>query len=264
MMHADIDIAEAIRHVLDESLLRIVYQPIVSLASGQVIGYEALTRTPPDSPWRSPSELFQAAAQTGLRQRLECHVRALAVQGFTWGERLPLLFLNYHPSAHCVPSFWCPLGPALQMTCPVARVMAERPQQLVVEFPEEDLVHTGAHIEDAVAALCRIGVAVGLDDFGSGFAGLQPLVRLQPQWLKLDRFIVAGVDTDSWRQAVVRQIAGLEKTLAVTVVAEGIETAAEAAMIAKLGVSMGQGFFLGRPAPHPSSVPPQTPHRDRR
>jgi EAL domain-containing protein (putative c-di-GMP-specific phosphodiesterase class I) len=236
--------AQAIADLVLHSRLRIHYQPIVSLIDRHVIGYESLTRGPLDSPWHSPATLFRTAAEAGLLQPLECHVRQLAVMNFPWKSGGPLLFLNCHPIVSCDPEKPCCVG------CAVQHIMMTRPQQLVVELPEVELLRSYPEIRDTVPTLQARGIAVALDDFGTGYAGLQTLVNLRPDWLKLDRSLITGIDRDPWLQEVVRHLASLGKALGIQIVAEGIETVAELETVRAIGIPFGQGFLLGLPSPN--------------
>lgn len=247
MSHSlETEISREIQALLETTRLKIHYQPILSLSDGKILGYEALTRGPSGSPWRSPTRLFQAAAAVGMLAPLEYHVRNLAVIQFEWDAGEHLLFLNAHPAVPFLPA-----DSAGSRECSIRRAITEHPHRLVVEFVEEDMMQTYLGMETSIAFLRAHRVGICLDDFGSRFAGLQPLVTFKPGWLKLNRWLISGIESDPWRQAVVRKLVELGESLGIQIIAEGVETQGELARIRALGVLAAQGYLLGLPAPLP-------------
>lgn len=237
--------------LLQANLLRIHFQPIWSLEASQPIGYEALTRGPKGTAWEEPLALFQAAADSGFLRELECHVRNLTMNSFPlWGD-LPFLFINFNPEIPCDLSVTLTSHSCLQCeTCPLGSAFQQFGGQIVLELPEslmvQDLVHAGPFLSQ----LRSLGMAIALDDFGSKYANMDTLLRVKPDWIKLDRGLVQRVNEDPWRQSVVKQLVGLENQLGITVIAEGVESRGELDALRDLGVRFAQGFYLGRPVPH--------------
>ena len=207
-----------------------VFQPIVDLATRAVLGYEALTRFADGSP---PDEVFAAAARSGLAVELEAATleAALAASG-----PLPAnVWLNLNVSAEFVLA-----GE------PLVSILRQWGWQVVLELTEHEQVIDYPALR---ASLERLGpnVRLAVDDAGAGFASLRHILELRPDYVKLDRAIVQEIHRDPARQALV---AGLVHFAAMTdsvLVAEGVETAAEARQLRLLGVALGQGFRLGRP-----------------
>jgi EAL domain-containing protein (putative c-di-GMP-specific phosphodiesterase class I) len=224
----------------DPDDLTLVFQPIVDLARARVAGYEALSRFPGTA---GPEVWFAAAADAGVAAELQALalVRALA--------RVPDLpdgtFLSVN------------VGPHLLGTRPVQAALATRPDlhRVVVELTEHAPVDDLADLRVHVAALRARGAVVALDDTGSGWAGLQQLVALRPQLVKLDRSLVAGLDTDPVRTALVQVVGDLAGRIDAWLLAEGVETRAELAASCRLGVPLAQGWLLGRPAPGFAPLP---------
>lgn len=213
---------------------RLVFQPIVDLARGVVTGYECLARFDSE-PYRTPDQWFAAAWRLDRGAELEALVvqRALAAR-----DRLPpgtFLTVNITPSA-------------LQRDA-VRRVVAGRDlRRLVLELTEHDAFGDEDALRDALAGLRAQGALVALDDAGSGYAGLQQLLAVRPDIVKLDRSLVQDVDQDEAKLALVEMVGVLSGRLDAWLLAEGIETAAELEVFQRLGVPLGQGWHLGVPA----------------
>jgi PAS domain S-box-containing protein len=209
-----------------------VFQPIIELSSGAIVGYEALTRFTDGS---RPDETFAMALECGLGMKLETATIAAAL---VVARRLPArawLSLNVSPSLLADVER---LGAALGL----------RTRQLVLEITEHEEIEAYGPLRDAAL---RLGpdVRLAVDDAGAGVANFHHLVELRPDFVKIDASLVRGVDSDVSRQAVVAGILHFAAAAQCQVIAEGIETEEELGKIAELGVSLGQGYLLGRPAP---------------
>ena len=234
--------------------VRVFFQPLVSLRQQRIIGYEALARGPEGTDWESPVSLFAEAEAQGLLGVLESHVWQAALE--VWEARFPglILCLNSHPGTWCRPGD--PGG--ADHLLPVHLLRRRRPRgRLVVEVSERLPLAEPAEVRRQADELRAVGARVWLDDLGAGSAGLQFLPLLRPDGIKLDRVLVAGVDADPYRQSVIRSLMETARELGLTLVAEGVETEAELAWLAALGVDVIQGFLLGYPAPEPRPLAPE-------
>ena len=218
----------------DADDLTLVFQPIVDLAAAAVAGYEALARFPGIS---GPDVWFAAAAEAGIAAELE----ALAIhKALDAVDRLPAnTFLTVNVSPHL-------LGADV-----VQRAFASRDdlRRVAVELTEHTPVDDLAALRRQTEALRERGALIALDDTGSGYSGLQQMAALRPQLVKLDRSLVADVADDPVRLALAQMVGEFAGKIDVWLLAEGIETAAELAAFARLGVPLGQGWLLGRPSP---------------
>jgi EAL domain-containing protein (putative c-di-GMP-specific phosphodiesterase class I) len=227
----------------DPDDLTLVFQPIVDLAAATVAGYEALARFPGSS---GPDVWFAAAAEAGIAAELEALAihKALAVV-----PSLPAdTFLTVNVSPHL-------LGSA-----PVQAALATRPdlRRVVVELTEHTPVHDLAALGRQCDELRMRGALIALDDAGSGYSGLQQLAALRPQVVKLDRALVSDADTDPVRVALAEMLGEFAGRIDAWLLAEGIETQAELAAFASLGVPLAQGWLLGRPTPDFAPLAPET------
>lgn len=215
-----------------------VFQPIVDLKTGTVLGYEALTRFDDGVP---PDRVFAMAASCDNGIALEvATIKAALVAA----ERLPVrsrLHIN--------------VSPALVLgTETLGRALRGSHHELVLEITEHDRVVDYAKLCDAVRDL-DVPVRIAVDDAGAGFASLRHILELEPEVVKLDRAIVAGIDLDPARQALVAGMVHFANGIGALLVGEGIETAEERDTLIRLGAGAGQGFLLGRPAPAPEPRP---------
>jgi EAL domain-containing protein (putative c-di-GMP-specific phosphodiesterase class I) len=228
-----------IRAIIAERAFLPVFQPIVELANGRVVGYEALTRFVDGSP---PERVFREASRAGL---------SLDLEAATLGSIL-------EASAALLSSAWLNLNVSPELVLagePLASIIAQWGGQLVLELTDHVAISDYAALRDA---LPRLGPSVRLavDDAGAGFASLRHILELRPDYVKLDRSIVRGVHRDPARQALVAGMVHFAAKTRMTLVAEGVETAAEARSLSQLGVPLAQGYRFGRPALAGQTPPP--------
>jgi EAL domain-containing protein (putative c-di-GMP-specific phosphodiesterase class I) len=217
----------------DPEALVPVFQPLVSLTNGQISGYEALTRFP-KPPVRRPDEWFALAHRVGLGAVLEARAvrEALAVPGRPTG-----VYLSFN------------LSPSALASDEVLKVLPRSMSGLVIEITEHENVADEQGLISRLDDMRRRGARVAIDDAGAGYSGLQQVMRLQPDIIKLDRSLVGNVDTDPAKAALIDSFVRFARRTDATIVAEGIETPAELKVLADLEVDYGQGFGLAAPAP---------------
>jgi EAL domain-containing protein (putative c-di-GMP-specific phosphodiesterase class I) len=224
----------------------VVLQPIVDLATGARIGAEALSRFPAE--WRmAPDMCFAEAHAIGVGHRLE--LLALERAAAHLDRVSGYVAMNVSPATLLTPE----CGELL------ARLPAER---ILLELSEHDPVEDYVALAARLAPLRAHGMRLAIDDVGAGFSSLRHIVVTAPDVIKLDRSIVDGVGGDPVLTTLVRALVDFGHGCGATVVAEGIETAADAAALRDLGVDHGQGWHFGRPgAPEDlaEAVPPAVP-----
>jgi diguanylate cyclase (GGDEF)-like protein len=215
--------------------LSMAVQPIVDLRSGAIHAYEALARFGQGGT-DSPLHWFSLAEEFGERDALE---RACL--------RAALGLLAVRPEGTRV---------AVNLSAPVllderTLGMLERPGDLsglIIEVTEEALVQSEAQLHSTISPLRERGARLAVDDMGAGYSGLRQITTVQPAYLKLDRSLVSGIDSDGDRAALVSALVGYAEHVGSLLVAEGIENGAELRTLLELGVPLAQGFYLGRPA----------------
>lgn len=230
------DDVRAILHTPES--LALVAQPIVDLARGEIVGYEVLSRfTLTNGKAGFPDKVFAAASLSGHGPELEAQVIRRA---FALADKKPkncFLTINISPHHLEEPS--------------VLEVIDQRADLsgIVFELTEHTPISDLRATRKAVDALRRRGAMVALDDAGAGYSGLKQLLELQPQVLKIDRDLVVELHKNEAKRAMIQMLAELANRLDAWILAEGIETESELAALLQLGISLGQGYFLGRPAP---------------
>jgi EAL domain-containing protein (putative c-di-GMP-specific phosphodiesterase class I) len=233
----------------------VLLQPIVDLATGRRVGAEALSRFPAE--WgKAPDVCFAEAHSVGLGHRLELLAldraaeHLAAVTGY--------VAMNVSPATLLRPECAALLG----------RLPLDR---IVLELSEHDQVEDYAALSAVLAPLRSAGLRLAVDDVGAGFSSLRHIVQTAPDVLKLDRTIVDGVAADPVLRTLVRALVDFAHGCDATVVAEGVETAEDAAALVALEVDLGQGWHFGRPTsaatldgsavPEPRPVPVSVPQQ---
>jgi len=231
-------LAEARRRV--ESLpadgsIRVVFQPIVDLATTKVIGYEALARFPGDSSV-SPRTWFAEAAEVGLLLEIEMTAIRAALAHL---ERLPKdAFISVNVSPETAGSE--------ELRDVLASV---DPSRVVLEITENAAAGDYEEVSEAVGALRAIGVRIALDDTGSGTVSFNSLFDVHADIIKIDIDVTHGIASDPMKEAMASALKALADRLGAMSLAEGIETEEELNLLRGVGVQAGQGYFFGRPEP---------------
>lgn len=229
------EVMARIEGVLNDRTLTHVFQPIQDLTTGTIVGHEALARFP-DLGFGGPDRWFADAFNVGLGVELEKLAALSALSYFDTAPEDTFLTVNMSPATvmALVDEELCP--PEL---CP----------RIVIELSEQVPVQDYPALERALAPLRSHGARLSADDLGSGYAGFRHLIRLQPDFIKLDISLISGIHRNHEKQALTRALLAFAYEVGAQVVAEGIEEEGELATLTKLGVTLGQGYLIGRPAP---------------
>lgn len=231
-----------ISEVLRTQALTMVFQPIADLATGQIVGVEALARFPGDPP-RSPDVWFAEAERVGMAVDLQLLAIQLAIEAL---EQLPpavFLAVNLTPGVVLDPG-----RRLLRMTEPVLG-------RLVLELTEQVPVEDYDALNAAIAPFREGGGRLAVDDTGAGYAGLQHLIALTPDVVKLDLSLTRGVDRDPARRALASALVQFGGDTGAHIVAEGVETTPELDALRSLAVPWAQGYRIARPLPLDDVVP---------
>ncbi|WP_231728566.1 sensor domain-containing phosphodiesterase [Arthrobacter sp. EPSL27] len=236
----DLEIGARIDHLFAARTLMTAFQPIRDLGTGETVGAEALTRFV-SSPFRSPDQWFVEADSIGRGPDLEFFALETALRAAVDLPGHLYVGVNLSPAA-------C-LDPRLS---DIVRESGLPPGRIVVELTERSAVSDYARLTAALDPLRRAGLRIAIDDVGDGFASMRHILRLSPEVIKLDRTIVAGIDTNANLRALCAAMVSFASQIGACLVAEGIETPAELATVTDLGVDAGQGYLLGRPSVLPA------------
>lgn len=212
----------------------VVVQPIIELSSGEVVAYEALSRFT-ELPTITPDRWFADAERVGLGVELELCAAGKALHLLSLLPERVALAVNVGPATLCDPRL-------------AAMVQATDATRVVLEMTEHLPVLDYRPLIEALAGLRAKGVRLSVDDAGAGYASFAHIIELAPELIKLDRSLIAGIDTDPVRRALTKALVAFSHRSGSKVVAEGIETDEELATVTRLNVELAQGFHLGRPA----------------
>jgi EAL domain-containing protein (putative c-di-GMP-specific phosphodiesterase class I)/AmiR/NasT family two-component response regulator len=226
---------ERIQRVISGGEIRMVFQPVLDLATGELVGVEALSRFPAD-PSRGPDRWFAAAGQAGLGVDLELCAVDAALGALPQLPDDAFLAVN--------------VSPATLVTDRVGDVVSRGvAPRVVIELTEHVPVEDYDTVNAAAERLRAHGARVAVDDTGAGYAGFRHLISLKPDIVKLDICLTRGIDHDPGRRALTSALVQFTQDTGATLIAEGIETDAELSTLHQLHVDWAQGYRLGRPQP---------------
>jgi EAL domain-containing protein (putative c-di-GMP-specific phosphodiesterase class I) len=219
------------------------FQPIVDLQRGEVCGYEALARFT-DHPGVEPSEVFMRAGERGLGGALEAHMVREVLDARPHVAASRFLSVNVSPRA------------MLSEEVQHAFADADRLDSVIIEITEQ----TDTDLDELAAVLAGLrarGALIAVDDAGSGYASLGRITALHPHFVKVDRALVANLDNEPAKAAVVETLTDLASRIDAWVVAEGIERLEELDALIRMRVPLGQGYAFGRPTPGMAELEPE-------
>jgi len=223
-----------------ESALRgvfLCFQPIVSCADRRSVAFEALLRcTEPQLP--SPPALLEAAEKLGRLEDLGRLVRSLAAEAIATLPPSSRLFVNVHPKDLEDPELYDPSSPLTRYA-----------HRVTIEVTERARLDDEKAAQVQLSKLRALGYHIAIDDLGAGYAGLASVAALHPEVVKLDMSLVRGVDRNPISARIIRALTAVCSEMGISLVAEGVETAAERDTLLGLGCDLLQGYLFARPTP---------------
>ncbi|HEY6783078.1 MAG TPA: EAL domain-containing protein, partial [Candidatus Dormibacteraeota bacterium] len=237
---ASSDVGKNVLELLAPSAIRAALQPLVRLRDRCVLGYEALCRFSPRPGLSNPDELFVAATVVDMKREVDtaCLVAAFAAAAQTVPATL---FVNVTVETLVEGRS---SGDRLSRLADSASVS---PSDVVLEVSERTPISDLNRLRRVVADLRQRGFRIAIDDAGAGYASMLVIAEVQPEFVKIDRLLIHGVDVSAARRALVVSLLSFGAHINARVIAEGIETDAELQTLLSLGVQFGQGWHLGRP-----------------
>jgi PAS domain S-box-containing protein len=229
------------RAMREPEAMQMMLQPIADLEQHQIAGMEALARFAGE-PQRPPNLWFAEAWEVGLGAELELRAVELAYRRLP--ELPPQAYLAVNVSAQTLLD---------ERFLPLLIGLGEDRRRVVVEVTEHTAIDDYDALADVLQRMRSMGTRLAVDDAGAGYASMQHILRLRPDIIKLDRCIVADSNLDPARFALIGAMANFGASLGMTVVAEGVETPAELAVLTENHISHAQGYYLARPAAEPAS-----------
>lgn len=243
--HLDIsglEIAARFNELLLNKGVSAFYQPILDFSSGSIMGWEALARGPAGTSFQSPIMLFELAEQLERLFALEelCREKAITNLGEIATDQR--LFLNIHPRTMVDPEF------TPGKTLSLLERVGMKPANIVFEITERQSLQDFGLFYRTLEHYRSQGFQVAVDDVGAGYSGLSSIAEIQPDFIKIDMSLVNNVDRDPVKRALLETITTFAEKIGSKIIAEGIETRAQAICLLDIGVHYGQGYFLARPA----------------
>lgn len=243
----ELDVAREFDKIISQQLLMPLFMPIVNTQSRTILGYESLIRGPASSPLHSPSSLFKTAHRLGRILELELLCREVSMRRFKHLGLEGKMFLNVTPSTLLEPDF------REGMTLNLIKQIGFDPDRIVIEITEQFPIDDYALMKEATSHYRQMGFEVALDDLGAGYSGLRSWSELCPQYVKIDRHFIEGIDSAIIKQEFVRSIIEVARTIKCQVIAEGIERIEEYRLLNDLGIKLQQGYYFSRP----TALPPR-------
>lgn len=236
------ELSSAITAVIEAGTLTPVYQPIVDLTSGRVIGYEGLVRVPRQSTFAHAGALFDAAEVAGRVTDLDRAALDIVLRGARDLDESVTLSVNVSPRTLESAEFSYTTFLAILHRHGVA------PGRVVLELTERETIRDPERLRKALIGVQNAGVRVAADDVGAGNAGLRLLSQFRFDVVKIDLSLVQRAGDDK-THSVLRSIVEMADRLGATTIAEGVETSGQLRTARRLGIGAGQGYLLGRPGP---------------
>lgn len=240
-------LSDELAFVLERGALQPLFQPIVDVGAQAIHGYEALIRGPLDSSLHAPLDLIDVARRAGRLAELDRLCRRRAIERFAELELPGCLFLNVMPSvivAH---------DPCATDTCALLAETGLSPERVVIELTEGEPIDDYGPVQALVAHYRAAGFKVALDDLGAGYASLRHWAELRPDFVKLDRHFIAGIDASLHKREFLRSILDTARSLDCQLIAEGVETDAEHRALWEIdrSVRLLQGYYFCVPTARP-------------
>jgi EAL domain-containing protein (putative c-di-GMP-specific phosphodiesterase class I) len=237
--HEKLELFSGLKAVIGGKQLRPAFQPVRKLSDGGIMGYEALIRGPQGSTLEPPTVLFAVAHENEMDVELETLCLETIFSGLPKAVGEKRLFVN---------------ASAMLLRHPVfldARNLASINRShgdVVVEISEKEMVRDYDSFQDVLGQLRKANMRIAIDDAGSGYSGLESILHVRPDYIKVADSLVRNIHSDPIKREIIGSLDAIGKRIGATLVAEGIEVEPERKTLADMGIEFGQGYLLGRPA----------------
>jgi len=254
MPRAAVMLAGMLDQILCSPGLTVAFQPIVDISAGRAVAFEVLGRAPANLPSVAgyapprPDELVEMAWKRGRLVELEQAWRSIAIDLIARHPRRADVIFFFNLDTRVIEDP-CHLP---GFTLRALQRAGLSPENIVLELSERDPELGGDRVERAAAHYRSQGFRIALDDWGAGFSTLAAIVRCRPEFLKVDRSLVNGISDDTLRRDILRAVVMFCSCQGIHLIAEGVERGSDLATLLDNGVSLAQGYLLGRPAAEPT------------
>ena len=236
------DLKVELERILHDKLLNVHFQPIVHFHSNTTFGFEALSRGPINSPFYRPDFLFPYAEKEGLLYSLEKVAREKTFEASKGHLPNQKLFINLNSGVIYDSQF----NPG--HTISLLKHYGIEPQNVVFEITERNAINDFEAFRNALNHYREQGFQIAIDDAGAGYSSLQSISELMPDYIKVDRSLIRGIDHNEVKSNILEAFVTFAKKMNSKIIGEGIETEAELKRVMSLGIEFGQGFFIAKPA----------------
>lgn len=228
--------------ILKQEKIKTVFQPIISLRNGELLGYEALSRGPQKSFFENPEKLFDYARAIGRLWELEFLCRLKALENVSCSEMTDLIFINVDP--HIINDENFRKG----FTKDFLSRYNINPENIVFEITEKSAAINIESFNKLINNYKDQGYKIAIDDAGSGYSGLKLITDIHPHFIKLDMNLIRNIDKDGLKYALIKTFYEFCLVTDIKLIAEGIETENELNTLIDIGIDYGQGYFIQRPS----------------
>ncbi len=227
--------------ILENGDIKTVFQPIISLKDGEILGYEALSRGPEWSVLENPSNLFDVARMYGKLWELEFLCRIKALENMSKINREFNIFLNVDPQVINDDKF------RKGFTKEFLKKFGIDPENVIFEITEKNSISDIDGFKKVIKNYKEQGYKIAIDDTGSGYSGLKLITDIHPHFIKLDMDLIRDIDKDGLKYALIKTLYEFCMVTDIKVIAEGIETEDELNALIDIGINYGQGYFIQKP-----------------
>jgi len=234
-----IDLYGELKGIIGDKQLKAAFQPVSRLADGEVTGYEALIRGPHGSALEMPSALFSVSHQNGMDVELESLCLETIFGGLPRAVKSRQLFVNASATLLRHPIF---------LNARNLTAIGKSHGDVVLEISEKEVVGDYASFRDILGVVRKANFKIAIDDAGSGYSGLETILYLRPDYIKIADSLVRRLETDPIKREIISSLASIGRRIEASLIAEGIERQEECDALRDLGIEYGQGYLLGRPA----------------
>ncbi len=237
--HEKLELFAGLKTVIGQKQLRPAFQPVRHLPDGAIMGYEALIRGPQGTSLEPPTVLFAVAHENEMDVELETLCLETVFANLPRAVSDRRLFVNASAMLLRHPVFLDERNLAS-----INRSHAD----IVVEISEKEMVRDYDSFQDVLGLVRRANLKIAIDDAGSGYSGLEAILHLKPDYIKVADSLVRNIHDDAIKREIIVSLAAIGKRIGAVLVAEGIEVEAERKTLVELGIAFGQGYLLGRPS----------------
>jgi EAL domain-containing protein (putative c-di-GMP-specific phosphodiesterase class I) len=232
--------------IVNNQSLTSYFQPIIKASDRTIYGYEALIRgVKENGDLMFPDVLFEKSERNDLNFKVDRLCRESALKTAAVKRISQKVFINFIPTTIYDPEF------CLSSTVKWAKQLEFDPSNIIFEVVETENVQDKNHLKEILSYYRKQGFQVALDDVGEGYSGLNMLIDLKPNIIKVDRHIIRDIDKDEFKRSVYKALYTLAKENDIEVLAEGVETSSELEIIEGIGVDYLQGYYFAKPSAEP-------------